>query len=80
MYIVLEHIVSSSDFFQRPELSYSTQHLNMESPSVIIIGAGPAGISLAHTLKHKLHFDDFTVYEKLDGPGGTWRTNKYPGV
>lgn len=33
----------------------------MASPEVIVIGAGPSGIALAHTLKHKLGFDDFTV-------------------
>jgi len=54
--------------------------LEMRSPDVIVIGAGPSGIAMAHTLKHKLGFDDFTVYEKLDGPGGTWRTNTYPGM
>ncbi|KAM5354239.1 hypothetical protein ACJ41O_000889 [Fusarium nematophilum] len=47
--------------------------------NAIIIGAGPAGISLAYRLKHELGFDDFTIYEKLDGVGGTWRTNTYPG-
>ncbi|KAF2799542.1 monooxygenase [Melanomma pulvis-pyrius CBS 109.77] len=52
----------------------------MGSPSVIVIGTGPSGISMAYTLKHKLGFDDFTIYEKLDGVGGTWRTNTYPGV
>lgn len=31
------------------------------SPNVIIIGAGPSGVSLAHTLKHKMGFDDFMV-------------------
>jgi cation diffusion facilitator CzcD-associated flavoprotein CzcO len=25
-------------------------------------------------------FDDFTVYEKADGLGGTWRENTYPGL
>ncbi|KAF1984630.1 FAD/NAD(P)-binding domain-containing protein [Aulographum hederae CBS 113979] len=45
----------------------------------IIIGAGPSGIALAHKLKQKLGFNNFTVYEKLDGPGGTWRSNVYPG-
>ncbi|KAH7317441.1 hypothetical protein BKA65DRAFT_466416 [Rhexocercosporidium sp. MPI-PUGE-AT-0058] len=49
------------------------------SPNAIIIGAGPSGIALAYKLKHTLGFEDFTVYEKLDGPGGTWRTNTYPG-
>ena len=49
------------------------------SLNAIIIGAGPAGIAMAYRLKHDLKFEDFTVYEKLDGVGGTWRTNTYPG-
>ena len=49
------------------------------SMSVIIIGAGPAGIAMAYRLKHDLGFEDFTIYEKLDGVGGTWRANTYPG-
>ncbi|KAF2095664.1 monooxygenase [Rhizodiscina lignyota] len=47
--------------------------------NAIIIGAGPAGIAMAYRLKHGLGFEDFTIYEKLDGVGGTWRTNTYPG-
>ncbi|GME41708.1 uncharacterized protein K452DRAFT_324192 [Neofusicoccum parvum] len=47
--------------------------------SAIIIGAGPSGIAMAHKLKFELGFHDFTIYEKLDGVGGTWRTNTYPG-
>ncbi|KAI1488826.1 monooxygenase [Biscogniauxia mediterranea] len=47
--------------------------------NAIIVGAGPAGIAMAYRLKHDLHFDDFTMYDKLDGVGGTWRTNTYPG-
>lgn len=47
--------------------------------NAIIIGAGPAGIAMAYQLKHQLGFKDFTIYEKLDGVGGTWRTNTYPG-
>ncbi|KAK5049313.1 hypothetical protein LTR84_004242 [Exophiala bonariae] len=49
------------------------------SLNVVIIGAGPAGIAMAYRLKHDLGFVDFTIYEKLDGVGGTWRTNTYPG-
>lgn len=49
------------------------------SLNAIIIGAGPAGIAMAYRLKHDLKFEDFTVYEKLHGVGGTWRTNTYPG-
>jgi cation diffusion facilitator CzcD-associated flavoprotein CzcO len=49
------------------------------SISAIIIGAGPSGVAMAHKLKHELQFNDFTIYEKLDGVGGTWRANSYPG-
>jgi cation diffusion facilitator CzcD-associated flavoprotein CzcO len=35
----------------------------MQSPEIIVIGAGPSGIALAHTFKHKLGFNDFTVSE-----------------
>lgn len=45
----------------------------------IIIGAGPSGIAMAYKLKHELGFEDFTIYERLDGVGGTWRSNTYPG-
>ncbi|KAK3942519.1 putative monooxygenase [Diplogelasinospora grovesii] len=45
----------------------------------IIIGAGPAGIAMAYRLKHELNFHDFLMYDKLDGVGGTWRANTYPG-
>jgi cation diffusion facilitator CzcD-associated flavoprotein CzcO len=44
-----------------------------------IIGAGMAGILSAIKLKEAgLH--DFTVYEKGDRLGGTWRENTYPGL
>ncbi|KAL1891079.1 hypothetical protein Sste5346_007904 [Sporothrix stenoceras] len=45
----------------------------------IIIGSGPAGIAMAYRLKHELNFHDFVMYEKLDGVGGTWKANTYPG-
>jgi len=38
-----------------------------------------AGILSAITLK-EAGFDDFTVYEKGDSFGGTWRENTYPGL
>ncbi|KAL3483349.1 hypothetical protein BJX62DRAFT_231027 [Aspergillus germanicus] len=50
-----------------------------DSPNAIIIGAGPGGIALAYRLRHELGFDDFVIYDKLDGVGGTWRSNTYPG-
>jgi hypothetical protein len=31
------------------------------SPEAIIIGAGPSGIAMAHTMKNKLGYNDFMV-------------------
>jgi len=44
-----------------------------------IIGAGMAGILSAIKLA-EAGMTDFTVYEKGDRLGGTWRENTYPGV
>ncbi len=49
------------------------------TPRVAIVGAGFGGIGLAVLLK-KAGVDTFTVYEKADGPGGTWWHNRYPGA
>ncbi|TRM62608.1 hypothetical protein BD626DRAFT_403629 [Schizophyllum amplum] len=46
---------------------------------VIIVGAGVAGIATAIALKTQLGFENFTIYEKADRPGGTWRDSTYPG-
>ncbi|GAB3233358.1 flavin-containing monooxygenase [Mycolicibacterium hippocampi] len=47
--------------------------------SVGIIGAGPGGLALG-TLLRKAGFDDFTIFDREDGVGGTWRVNTYPGL
>ncbi|KAI1102681.1 hypothetical protein F4804DRAFT_312216 [Jackrogersella minutella] len=47
--------------------------------NAIVIGAGPSGIAMAYRLKHDLGFENFTLYDKLDGVGGTWQANTYPG-
>ena len=44
-----------------------------------IIGAGMAGILSAIKLQ-EAGLTDFTVYEKGDQVGGTWRENTYPGL
>ncbi len=44
-----------------------------------IIGAGMAGILSAIKLA-EAGFTDFTIYEKSDRFGGTWRENTYPGL
>src|SRR5262245_61240340 len=44
-----------------------------------IIGAGMSGIVAAIKLS-EAGYDDFTLYEKADRLGGTWRENTYPGI
>lgn len=46
---------------------------------IVIIGAGMSGILSAIKL-HEAGYDDFTIYEKADRLGGTWRENTYPGI
>jgi cation diffusion facilitator CzcD-associated flavoprotein CzcO len=48
-------------------------------PRFAIIGAGMSGILTAIKLV-EAGLTDFTVYEKADRLGGTWRENTYPGV
>ncbi|AFM16772.1 putative flavoprotein involved in K+ transport [Mycolicibacterium chubuense NBB4] len=50
-----------------------------KSLSVGIIGAGPGGLALGIFLR-KAGFDDFTIFDREDGVGGTWRINTYPGL
>ncbi|MGB8843032.1 MAG: NAD(P)/FAD-dependent oxidoreductase [Aliidongia sp.] len=45
---------------------------------VAILGAGVAGLCMAIQLR-KAGFTRFTIFEKADGIGGTWRDNSYPG-
>src|SRR5579875_1856814 len=46
---------------------------------VLIIGAGFGGIAAAVELDRR-SLSDYLIVEKWDGPGGTWRANRYPGV
>ncbi len=45
----------------------------------IIMGAGMAGILSAIKLR-EAGIDNFSIYEKADRLGGTWRENEYPGL
>ncbi|MGH9199484.1 MAG: NAD(P)-binding protein, partial [Acidimicrobiia bacterium] len=51
---------------------------NTKSVRVGIVGAGIGGIAVAAKLK-MAGFSDLVVFEKSDGPGGTWHYNTYPG-
>jgi cyclohexanone monooxygenase len=53
--------------------------VNGNGLSVGIIGAGPGGLALAIFLR-KAGFHDFTIFDREDGVGGTWRINTYPGL
>ncbi|QZY44119.1 flavin-containing monooxygenase [Mycolicibacterium austroafricanum] len=46
---------------------------------VAIIGAGMSGLCMAAKLQDA-GIEDFTVFEKADEVGGTWRDNTYPGL
>lgn len=49
------------------------------APRIVIIGAGIAGILMGIKLRQR-GWDDFTILEKADSLGGTWRENQYPGA
>jgi cation diffusion facilitator CzcD-associated flavoprotein CzcO len=46
---------------------------------IAILGAGAGGLCAATQLRRH-GIDSFTIYEKSDGVGGTWRDNSYPGA
>ncbi|GAB3680417.1 NAD(P)/FAD-dependent oxidoreductase [Actinocorallia lasiicapitis] len=48
------------------------------SESIVIIGAGFAGLGMAIRLRQQ-GFDDFVILEKSSDLGGTWWDNTYPG-
>ena len=48
-------------------------------PRVAVIGAGMSGLLCGIRLKDA-GITDFTIYEKADRVGGTWRENTYPGL
>jgi len=51
----------------------------VEPPRIAILGAGAGGLCMALQLQDA-GIDTFTIYEKSDGVGGTWRDNTYPGA
>lgn len=52
--------------------------MDSKTEHIVIIGAGIAGISMGIHLK-QAGIDSFTIIEKADALGGTWRDNTYPG-
>src|SRR5690349_24052291 len=49
------------------------------TPRIAILGTGFGGLGMAIRLR-QAGIISFTIYEKSDGVGGTWRDNTYPGA
>ncbi|OJK00104.1 hypothetical protein ASPACDRAFT_42686 [Aspergillus aculeatus ATCC 16872] len=47
---------------------------------VVVIGAGISGIQIAHDITSRMRNIDLKIYDKNEGPGGTWFENRYPGT
>lgn len=47
---------------------------------VLIIGAGESGIAMGCRLRQVLGFDQFRLFDRRSGLGGTWYSNRYPGI
>jgi cation diffusion facilitator CzcD-associated flavoprotein CzcO len=47
---------------------------------VLIVGAGESGLALGCQLKEQLGFDQFRIFDRQGGLGGTWWINRYPGI
>jgi len=47
---------------------------------VLIVGAGVSGIGAAHHLQERFPNRTFVVLEAQDDRGGTWWTNRFPGI
>ncbi|KAJ6123155.1 hypothetical protein N7512_005620 [Penicillium capsulatum] len=47
---------------------------------VLIVGAGESGIAMGCRLKEVLGTDQFRIFDRQSGIGGTWWINRYPGA
>src|SRR5688572_30541627 len=47
---------------------------------VLVVGAGVSGIGAAHHLQERFPDRSFVVLEAQDARGGTWWTNRFPGI
>lgn len=56
-----------------PQTAYAPEH------EVLIVGSGFSGLGVAIELK-RLGIHNFTILEREEEVGGTWRDNRYPGI
>ena len=61
---------------QTPWASSSSDRIDFD---YVVIGAGMAGVLSGIRLR-QAGYEDWTIYEKGDTVGGTWRENTYPGL
>src|SRR3954452_12211911 len=47
---------------------------------VLIVGAGVSGIGAAHHVQERFPDRSFVILEAQDDRGGTWWTNRFPGI
>lgn len=53
--------------------------MSLRSPRVAIVGAGMSGVCMGALLT-RAGISTYTVFEKAERIGGTWRENTYPGI
>src|SRR4051794_4810624 len=53
--------------------------MSERSRQIVVIGAGPGGISSGHYLR-EAGYIDVTIFERAGEVGGTWQRNRYPGL
>jgi cation diffusion facilitator CzcD-associated flavoprotein CzcO len=63
----------------RADLRRALRARGATTPRVAIIGGGLSGLAMAMQLERAGHHR-YTIFEKSDGVGGTWRDNTYPGA
>lgn len=44
---------------------------------VVVVGAGLAGVAMAYRMHVDMKFDQFRVFERQGGIGGTWWINRF---
>ncbi|KAL5536604.1 hypothetical protein ACEPAF_427 [Sanghuangporus sanghuang] len=58
-----------------------TQSIDEPRPlKIVVIGAGFSGITAGIRFPQRMKNIDLTIYEKNAGIGGTWFSNRYPGL